>query len=137
MSTKYNHFAKDLDAAFKAARDEYVEAYQRFQQAQQAVFEVEDNGEGIDGEIMPHLFRGYFSVSQSAASDRKRNMGIGLSACMSIVQAHGGSMQAENTPHGALLRFSLPLDCTKPDANISQQEVCIHEDSGENTCSGR
>ena len=36
MSTKYNHFAKDLDAAFKAARDEYVEAYQRFQQAQQA-----------------------------------------------------------------------------------------------------
>ncbi len=108
-----------------------------FQQAQQVVFEVEDNGEGIDGEIMPHLFRGYLSVSQSAASDRKRNMGIGLSACMSIVQAHGGSMQAENTPHGALLRFSLPLDCTKPDANISQQEVCIHEDSGENPCSGR
>lgn len=27
MSTKYNHFAKDLDAAFKAARDEYAAAY--------------------------------------------------------------------------------------------------------------
>lgn len=34
--SKYNHFAKDLDVAFKAARDEYAEAYSSLEQARQA-----------------------------------------------------------------------------------------------------
>lgn len=37
MSTKYNHFAKDLDAAFKAARDEYAAAYNAVEQARKAM----------------------------------------------------------------------------------------------------
>lgn len=36
MSTKYNHFAKDLDAVFKAARDEYAAAYNAVEQARKA-----------------------------------------------------------------------------------------------------
>ena len=34
--SKYNHFAKDLDAAFKAARQEYVEAWDKLQAARDA-----------------------------------------------------------------------------------------------------
>lgn len=34
--SKYNHFAKDLDAAFKAARDEYAAAYSKYEQAERA-----------------------------------------------------------------------------------------------------
>lgn len=34
--SKYNHFAKDLDAAFRAARQEYAEAWDKFQAAQNA-----------------------------------------------------------------------------------------------------
>lgn len=37
MSTKYNHFAKDLDAAFKAARDEYAAAYNTVEQTRKAM----------------------------------------------------------------------------------------------------
>ena len=37
MFTKYNHFAKDLDAAFKAARDEYAAAYNAVEQARKAM----------------------------------------------------------------------------------------------------
>ena len=37
MSTKYNHFAKDLDAAFKAARGEYAAAYNAVEQARKAM----------------------------------------------------------------------------------------------------
>lgn len=37
MSTKYNHFAKDLDAAFKAARDKYAAAYNAVEQARKAM----------------------------------------------------------------------------------------------------
>jgi hypothetical protein len=37
MSTKYNHFARDLNAAFKAARDEYAAAYNTVEQARKAM----------------------------------------------------------------------------------------------------
>lgn len=37
MSTKYNHFAKDLDIAFKAARDEYAAAYNAVEQTRKAM----------------------------------------------------------------------------------------------------
>ena len=36
-------------------------------------------------------------------------MGIGLSVCMSIVKAHGGSMSARNLEEGTAVSFSLPL----------------------------
>ena len=37
MSTKYNHFAKELDAAFKAARYEYAAAYNAVEQTRKAM----------------------------------------------------------------------------------------------------
>ena len=46
-----------------------------------------------------------------AEADGKRNMGIGLSVCMSIVQSHGGTMTARNRPEGgAAFRFTLPME---------------------------
>ena len=35
--SEFNHFAKDLDAAFKAARDEYAAAYNTVEQARKAM----------------------------------------------------------------------------------------------------
>ena len=56
---------------------------------------------------------GYLTRDQEAISDKRRNMGIGLSVCKSIVQAHGGAMRACNRPAGgALLQFTLPLEET-------------------------
>ena len=76
-----------------------------------AVFEVADNGCGISKEAFSHLFQGAFTHAQSELSDRQRNMGIGLSVCLSIVQAHGGSMAAENRAlGGAIFRFTIPLE---------------------------
>ena len=76
-----------------------------------ARFEVADNGQGIAKEVFPKLFQGYLSNDEERTADGRRNMGIGLSVCMSIVQAHGGTMQAENRPiGGALFSFTLPLE---------------------------
>ena len=78
-----------------------------------AVFEVSDDGQGIAPALLPHLFDGYLTRDQEAISDKRRNMGIGLSVCKSIVQAHGGAMRASNRPAGgALLQFTLPLEET-------------------------
>ena len=76
------------------------------------MFEVADNGRGIPRDLLPRLFSGVHSSNeQPGEADGKRNMGIGLPVCMTIVQAHGGTMQAENRRQGgALFRFSIPLE---------------------------
>ena len=78
---------------------------------ERARFEVADDGQGIAREVFPKLFKGYLSHDEELTADGRRNMGIGLSVCMSIVQAHGGTMQAENRETGgALFSFTLPLE---------------------------
>jgi two-component system sensor histidine kinase KdpD len=76
-----------------------------------AVFSIKNDGEWIDSHVLPHIFDGYGlrADEKSDAGDR-RNMGIGLSVCRSIVKAHGGDIYAENTlPRGVRFCFSLPL----------------------------
>jgi len=75
-----------------------------------AVFSVTDNGNGIEEALMSKLFEELFPHAQEMRGDGRRNMGIGLSACMSIVQAHNGEMLAENLPQGgAKISFMLPI----------------------------
>ena len=77
---------------------------------QNAVFTVEDNGEGIRGNILPVIFEGNIGSHDEGESDKKRNMGIGLSVCLSIIKAHKGTMKAENKPEGgARMTFTLPV----------------------------
>ena len=71
------------------------------------IFEVRDKGKGIPEEDFPHLFKEYYTTS-GQKSDSAKNMGIGLSVCMSIVKAHGGIITAENAVDGgAIFRFTL------------------------------
>jgi len=76
-----------------------------------ALFCVEDNGSGIDENILPKLFEELFPHVKDSHADGRRSMGIGLSACMSIVKAHGGNMHAENRESGgARVCFVLPME---------------------------
>ena len=76
----------------------------------QAVFSIEDNGEGIKENVLPVIFEGTIGSHEDENSDKKRNMGIGLSVCMSIIKAHKGTMKAENKEDGgARMSFTLPL----------------------------
>ncbi len=77
----------------------------------QVCFSVEDDGEGIDEDILPKLFDELFPHAKETNADGRRSMGIGLSACMSIVRAHGGDMYAKNKPQGgASVCFVLPME---------------------------
>ena len=79
-------------------------------EGEMAVFAVTDDGAGVDEKILPKLFEEMFPHAQEMHGDGRRNMGIGLSACMSIVRAHEGTMQAENLPQGgARISFMLPI----------------------------
>lgn len=74
-----------------------------------AVFSVKDNGMGIPEKQLPTLFDGTLKHNETSNGDGKRNMGLGLSVCKAVVQAHGGDMSACNHADGAEFSFRLPL----------------------------
>lgn len=77
-----------------------------------AVFEVADNGAGIKKEILPYLFTEGFYYGDEDGGDKRRNMGIGLSVCQTIVKIHGGTMTVRNREkpeHGAIFAFLIPI----------------------------
>jgi C4-dicarboxylate-specific signal transduction histidine kinase len=65
---------------------------------------VEDSGPGIAPEHLPHLFDSFFTTKEGG-------MGMGLSICRSIIESHGGRIEADNgSIHGgARFSFTLPI----------------------------
>ena len=74
---------------------------------------VEDNGVGIAHDKLNNLFDS--SAHQSQQGDRKRNMGIGLSVCKTVMQAHGGSIRGENVSRHGGARFVIELPMEEED----------------------
>ena len=71
-------------------------------------FEVSDNGPGIAENELPHIFDRFYS-GQKTTRGARRSVGLGLSLCKSIVEAHGGEMNARNVePHGTSITFRIP-----------------------------
>jgi PAS domain S-box-containing protein len=69
---------------------------------------VEDTGPGLPPGAMEHLFEPFHTT-------KPNGMGMGLSICRSIVEAHGGRLWASsNVPRGAVFQFTLPADCDQP-----------------------
>lgn len=76
-----------------------------------ATFEVIDDGCGIEEKKMRDLFKMMPSSETPSADALKRNAGIGLNVCSTIVKAHGSEMHAVNLPEGgAKFFFTLDVD---------------------------
>ncbi len=76
--------------------------------AQEVIFEIADNGPGIDPAILNTLFEGFVQKS-ARVSDSRRGLGLGLAICQAVVSAHGGTITASNNPEGgAKFVFRLP-----------------------------
>ena len=76
----------------------------RQDETQQVFVSVTDCGVGISAENADRLFNAFFTTKSSG-------MGMGLSICRSIMEAHGGRLWATaNVPHGATFQFTLPVN---------------------------
>ena len=71
-------------------------------EANQVVIAVADRGVGISAENADQLFNAFFTTKSSG-------IGMGLSICRSIIEAHGGRIWASrNAGVGATFQFTLP-----------------------------
>jgi signal transduction histidine kinase len=71
-------------------------------QKNDAVVIVRDSGPGIDPESLKRVFEAFYTTKSSG-------MGMGLSICRSIIDAHGGRLWAEaNEAGGAIFQFTVP-----------------------------
>jgi two-component system sensor kinase FixL len=69
-----------------------------------AVVSIADNGPGLDPNVARTLFEPFVSTKGAMG------MGVGLSICRTIVEAHGGRIWAEPVPDGGtVFHFTLPL----------------------------
>jgi signal transduction histidine kinase len=64
---------------------------------------VRDSGPGLDPSHLERVFDAFYTT-------KSRGMGMGLSICRSIIDAHGGRLWAEaNEPRGTIFQFTLPV----------------------------
>ena len=78
-------------------------------ESERVLVAVEDSGPGLDFAGTERLFEAFFTTKPAG-------MGMGLSICRSIIDAHGGRLWASpNLPNGAVFQFTLPAtgDATK------------------------
>jgi signal transduction histidine kinase len=72
--------------------------------ADQALVAVQDSGTGIDPDKWTGLFTAFFTTKPDG-------MGMGLSICRSIIEAHGGEMWASpNDGFGATFSFTVQIE---------------------------
>ena len=65
---------------------------------------VRDTGDGLRPESLPRLFEPFYTTKPDG-------MGMGLSICRSIIEAHDGRLWAtRREPRGALFQFTIPAD---------------------------
>jgi len=69
------------------------------------IFEISDNGGGIDESIMDKIFEPYFSTKEE-----KHGVGLGLYSCKIVIESHlNGSIEAKNHSRGATIKISFPI----------------------------
>jgi signal transduction histidine kinase len=66
------------------------------------IVSVRDSGPGLEAGTFERIFEPFYT-------SKKTGLGMGLSVCRSIIEAHGGKLWATaNTPRGAVFQFTLP-----------------------------
>lgn len=71
-------------------------------------FCAKDFGHGLNPDVIPDIFSGI--CHNTGSVDSHKGMGIGLSICKTIIDAHNGYIEAKNHTNGALFLFTLPKE---------------------------
>lgn len=84
---------------------------------------IEDNGEGIAPEDLPHIFEPFYRGDRSR-SRRRGGTGLGIALVRSIVEAHGGNISVESQlSGGAVFASRRRLQGRKPFRRYLMQKI--------------
>jgi len=75
-----------------------------FQNGEAVHIIVEDEGQGISKEVLPHIFDPFYTT-------KFNGVGVGLSVSYKIIKQHNGNIYAENREEGKGARFVIKLPC--------------------------
>ena len=92
--------------------------------AEEAKFMVEDSGQGIAPEFLPHVFE-IFRQADAGTARRQGGLGIGLALVKQLADLHGGSVRAESQGLGSGSRFivSIPLHKLAVSAVVDEKRI--------------
>lgn len=114
-----NLLSNAVDAAAMRADKNGKVVLRTRQEEGELIFEVIDNGSGIDQELREKLFTTFFTTKGT------KGTGLGLLTTRKIVQEHGGRMEVDSTPgQGSIFRIRLSrerLNAIARDAAASAQ----------------
>jgi len=87
--------------------------------ADSIIFEIADRGPGLPPGDEQRIFDKFYRAGPA----REGGVGLGLTICRGIIEAHGGRIWAEDRPGGgAVFRFTLPLGGSQPSIEPEQAE---------------
>jgi PAS domain S-box-containing protein len=118
----------------RMAEDTHEPALSSLQPGRYLLIEVQDTGEGMSADVLPHIFEPFFTTKQVG-----KGTGLGLSTVYGIVEQAGGRILVESTPgSGSTFRIYLPVvegDAT-PEFSMTtagtwrgQETILVAEDS--------
>ncbi len=85
---------------------------------QAIVVQVQDSGIGIAADFLPHVFE-MFKQADSSVERSRRGLGIGLALVKSLVELHGGTVEAHSSGRNQGSVFTVRLPVTVAPANVT------------------
>jgi two-component system, LuxR family, sensor kinase FixL len=85
---------------------------------------VRDCGTGLSGDKLDKIFQPFYTT-------KGEGLGMGLSICRSIIEAHGGRLWAENNAdHGATFYFTVPVERgVRQEFSVNSEQTSVNSDS--------
>ena len=88
-------------------------------QGGQARIAVNDTGEGIRADFLPHVFDAFRQAHAARATKRQGGMGLGLTIVRRLVELHGGAVEASSEGEGCGATFVVLLPLASVDERAS------------------
>jgi PAS domain S-box-containing protein len=91
--------------------------------------QVRDGGEGIEPELLPHVFD-FFWQADASTTRRQGGLGLGLAIVRQLVELHGGAISAASPGKGGGATFTVSLPLLRPQQATKENPIVAAEPAG-------